>query len=496
MKLTLGMTMQLSASSSKNILKHELPAEHLSLVPNSETIFFFQHPAPPHSRRGRFRQHFRQHFRSLISFLTHASEPAEQLAVSNETNKKEGYLISEELFSETFNLDENKIFVPRHCSCHELPKSQVPMSQQTLDANTMYSELLDSSVMELPGTPYVAPRYAELPAATHFSNMASTYSQSLTVHTVQAAALTPTVPSLSPHSASEDQSPVSPFTPRTTDDIPESTPVRNSDTVPHNECYETQAQMRESYGRPVAAMTADQSVQYFNPSFMTSLGDEFGFDSAQRELLGFERSLSALDPQVALVQTHVQRAATLPLRMPVLRPISFKSHDPRIGTWYRHSDATWSRCKEAASTLCTDDDKSSGHVEHIDLSHDHEDHNMMELESEEDDAASHLYPQPTAAKKKREKKYALVYCKHCDKRYSGQYARGNMKRHVLLKHTLKMGRKFKCSMCNKAYNRSDARRNHERSKHLSLGHKAPVSRSASSAQSAWKCSIDAEFHVA
>jgi hypothetical protein len=198
-------------------------------------------------------------------------------------------------------------------------------------------------------------------------------------------------------------------------------------------------------------------------------------------LFDFEQSLSEPEFSVALVQTNVQRAATITSRLPVLQPTLLKPHDPRVGTWRRNSDATWSRCHEEASTLRTHDEKSNEPSERIALSRDHKDHEMTDSESEEDEVASQPETQPTATKKKREKKIAPVYCKHCKNRYSGRYARGNMKRHVLLKHTLKMGKTFKCSMCDKAYNQSDARRNHERSKHWILGHMPSVSRSASTA---------------
>jgi hypothetical protein len=468
---------RLSASFSKNTPEHEHPTEHLAFLPDQETGFIFRHPPSPHSRRSRFRQHVRQHFRSLFSFLAHASEPAEQLSFTNETNQKDVYMISEEIFCEVFSFDKNNTIVTRDCSCHNPPKSQVNMSQQTLYTNATYSELLGSSVMELPGTPHVTPRYAELPAPVYYNNVAPTYTEPATVHTAQTAGLTPTLPSLSPQSASEDQSPVSPFTPSTTGSIPEPRQLHKSNALLHNGSYEVPAHMRQSYDAPVVTMTADQPVQYFDPSF----GVDFGFHAAQTDLFDFEQGLSTLETPVALVRTNVQQAATLPSRLPALQPTSFRPHDPRVGTWCRNPDATWSRCDEEASTLRTHDENSNDPFEQIILSRDHKDHDMVELESEGDELVSQPGTQPTATKKKREKEYALVYCKHCKQRYSGRYARGNMKRHVLLKHTLKMGKTFGCSMCEKAYNRSDARRNHERSKHSALGHMPPTPRSASSA---------------
>jgi hypothetical protein len=261
---------RLSATSSKNTPKHELLAERLSLFPDQEKGFFFRHPPSLHSRRSQFRQHVRQHFRSLLSFLSHPPEPAEQVLCNNETNSKEVYVISEETFREAFNPDKNKTIVTRDCSCHNPPKSQVPMSQQALYANVMYSELLSSSLMELPGC--VAPRYAELPATTNHDNVASTYSEPLNIHTAQTAGWNPTVPSLSPQSASENQSPVSPFTPSTTGNIPEPRQLHESDALSHIGSHGTPAHTRRSYDTPVAMMPADLSVHYFDPSF----GDDVG----------------------------------------------------------------------------------------------------------------------------------------------------------------------------------------------------------------------------
>lgn len=64
-----------------------------------------------------------------------------------------------------------------------------------------------------------------------------------------------------------------------------------------------------------------------------------------------------------------------------------------------------------------------------------------------------------------ERQFPVVDCGQCEKRFTGQYALGNMKRHAKQMHPLKPRRDNNCRVCKKSYKRSDALRTHERKVH-------------------------------
>ncbi|KAF3043163.1 hypothetical protein E8E12_006272 [Didymella heteroderae] len=293
MRITLKMTLQLSASSRKNTAKHRIPAEQLSLLSDPETEFLVEYLPLRHSRRVRSRHHFR----SLVSFFTRPSKFAEVLPVKGKTNEQDLHRASEGLNSESLSSDTNKIFVPRDCSCRKSLENQIPVSQHASYARTVYSELLDSSVMELPGRSYTAPGYAELPVPMQhdYDPMASTHVQPLAVHTAQAAGFTPAILSLSPQSTSQFPSPVSPFTPSTAGSISVPTHPRQNyetETSLHDGSLESLAHLR-SDDVYAATMPADKTFHFFNPSAAAFFDNDFGFHATHRELLDFERDLSA-----------------------------------------------------------------------------------------------------------------------------------------------------------------------------------------------------------
>ncbi|KAJ4985712.1 hypothetical protein SVAN01_08799 [Stagonosporopsis vannaccii] len=86
-------------------------------------------------------------------------------------------------------------------------------------------------------------------------------------------------------------------------------------------------------------------------------------------------------------------------------------------------------------------------------------------------AAAHMDAPSTS-----ERVYLPVECQHCPQVFNGQFARGNMRRHVKQMHRRNSG--VDCQLCNKTFNRGDALRNHERLAHPHLGRAPPKKRKA------------------
>ncbi|KAB2101594.1 hypothetical protein AG0111_0g10130 [Alternaria gaisen] len=78
----------------------------------------------------------------------------------------------------------------------------------------------------------------------------------------------------------------------------------------------------------------------------------------------------------------------------------------------------------------------------------------------------HQDPELQIASRPDDIDYPLVPCNRCDKTFSGRYAKGNLRRHVLAFHNpLAKVLGTACRVCKKVYKRADATRKHEWKKH-------------------------------
>ncbi|KAF2856222.1 hypothetical protein T440DRAFT_102126 [Plenodomus tracheiphilus IPT5] len=77
-----------------------------------------------------------------------------------------------------------------------------------------------------------------------------------------------------------------------------------------------------------------------------------------------------------------------------------------------------------------------------------------------------------------------LYCDDCDRAFQGKYRKGNLARHVRLKHKSETPTSFVCEdeSCDRVFNRQDARLKHHRKHHPLIAPEPPLSRGPSSSR--------------
>jgi hypothetical protein len=161
------------------------------------------------------------------------------------------------------------------------------------------------------------------------------------------------------------------------------------------------------------------------------------------------------EPDVPEAQPVFQRAMALPSRLPDAKKLSLQEQRAREGTWQLDDSNNWIICDPSIPTL------RIGEAENV------QDHAPMTSSSGSQPPSEHGYfniLQPGESPLLG-KSYRPVKCSYCENRYTGRFARGNMRRHAIHKHGHGRGKVYKCRFCNNRYRRSDARRTHEHRMH-------------------------------
>ncbi|KAG9197471.1 hypothetical protein G6514_001539 [Epicoccum nigrum] len=184
------------------------------------------------------------------------------------------------------------------------------------------------------------------------------------------------------------------------------------------------------------------------------LGDNFSPDTGSLDsstTLGWE-----FEPEVPQSRAVLQRATTLPSRLPATKKLSMEELRARTGTWQLDDDQKWTACDPSIPSQEFDEAENSS-----------QDHFLGSTSSEDQSPSALGYLHVFQSRKvpAREKRYYPVKCSHCERRYTGQFAKGNMRRHVIHKHGHGRGKLYRCRVCDKPYRRSDARGTHERLMH-------------------------------
>jgi hypothetical protein len=183
-------------------------------------------------------------------------------------------------------------------------------------------------------------------------------------------------------------------------------------------------------------------------------GDNFSPDTGSLDsstTLGWE-----FEPEVPQSRAVLQRATTLPSRLPATKKLSMEELRARTGTWQLDDDHKWTACDPSIPSQRIDEAENSSR-----------DHVLASASSEDQSpsALGYLHVFQSRTVPAREKRYYPVKCSHCERRYTGQFAKGNMRRHVIHKHGHGRGKLYRCRVCDKPYRRSDARGTHERMLH-------------------------------
>lgn len=165
-----------------------------------------------------------------------------------------------------------------------------------------------------------------------------------------------------------------------------------------------------------------------------------------------------LEANVPETRPVLKRAMTLPSCLPATKKLSLQEMRAREGIWQLDDDNNWTACNPSVPDQRIDeaDPSLQGHA-------------PANSSSEGQSTSALDYLHVFQARKCRAprpgKIYCSVKCLHCDRKYTGQFAKGNMRRHLIQKHGHGRGKSYRCRMCNKPYRRSDARGTHERQMH-------------------------------
>jgi hypothetical protein len=184
--------------------------------------------------------------------------------------------------------------------------------------------------------------------------------------------------------------------------------------------------------------------------------DRFTLDSGS--LVSYSIPGEGLEANVPDTRPVLKRAMTLPSRLPATRKLSLQEQRAREGTWQLDDDHNWTICNPSMPDQRIDEAESSlqGHAQAIPSSEGQSSGALDYL---------HVFQSRKHRAPRLGKLYCPVKCLHCDRKYTGQFAKGNMRRHMIHEHGHGRGRSYRCRMCNKSYRRSDARGAHERQMH-------------------------------
>lgn len=155
-------------------------------------------------------------------------------------------------------------------------------------------------------------------------------------------------------------------------------------------------------------------------------------------------------------QPVLQRATTLSSRLPDAKKLSLQEQRAREGTWQLNDSNNWVVCDPLVPIQRIGEARNGV-----------QDHAPMTSGSRGQLPSEHGYfntlqpgESPVLGKS-----YRPVKCSYCENRYTGRFARGNMRRHAIHKHGHGRCKVYKCRFCNNRYRRSDARRTHEHRMH-------------------------------
>lgn len=287
------------------------------------------------------------------------------------------------------------------------------------------------------------------------------------------ASFSPAVPELSPHSATQKSAPISP-----------ETPIMAG--------HSTQAMYRESntscaYTLPPSAnatvdkhpnsLDAHQGFGMQRPSSLYELeGSTLGQQNADLVLLtrlehphtsnqwqsGFNTDIYWSDAEQVASPPDWQQLGSLPSPIPAFEEQASVGQGPfdcindPVRTWeqqfHENQERAYDYQPAGSDNLGNPSHANAPLVfmhEYLEGGHDETDFNFSP-------------PQASPAPKKT---YPSIKCECCGKLFTGQYARGNMRRHASQKNPLKPRRDSSCHICKKTFNRSDAVRPHERRAH-------------------------------
>ena len=184
--------------------------------------------------------------------------------------------------------------------------------------------------------------------------------------------------------------------------------------------------------------------------------DRFTLDSGS--LVSYSIPGEGLEANVPETRPVLKRAMTLPSRLPATKKLSLQEIRAREGIWQLDDDNNWTACNPSIPDQRIDEADPRL-----------QDHAPANSSPDGQSPSALDYLHVLQARKYRAprpgKIYRPVKCLHCDKKYTGQFAKGNMRRHLIHKHGHGRGKSYRCRMCNKPYRRSDARGTHERQMH-------------------------------
>ncbi|KAF2996599.1 hypothetical protein E8E13_000543 [Curvularia kusanoi] len=165
-----------------------------------------------------------------------------------------------------------------------------------------------------------------------------------------------------------------------------------------------------------------------------------------------DRLLSFLQMQPSLLSE-----ITIPSYLLPRTRLSLQELQARTGTWQLGEDHVWAAC-----------DPSVSEPELEEAERESQNYALISPESGNSSMNNPGYLDTPQSEKifTSRKMYRPAKCDHCKQQFNGQFAKGNLRRHVTQKHDPSGVRKVhRCSMCNKSFRRSDAKLLHERQMH-------------------------------
>lgn len=158
-------------------------------------------------------------------------------------------------------------------------------------------------------------------------------------------------------------------------------------------------------------------------------------------------------------EANLQQRTTTPPERPGSDGLSNQRINALAGTWHMVEDSTWTRCNDGTPPR----DASDAADLHFDSA-------TSFTSAHLGNTASRMMSEPAT-----KVDFTPVPCEQCARVYTGRWGMNNMQRHARLKHATQP-RQYVCVVCRSVYNRSDALRNHEHSKHPALHHTSTARR--------------------